>query len=72
MQVRHFAGVVLSLLIAPIIYGQTIYPSPVGPAEVGLSPYLYTGLIETTDGYTGSGSVAVHPKLVLGLSLIHI
>jgi V8-like Glu-specific endopeptidase len=34
--------------------------------DVGRFPYLYTGLIETEGGYIGSGSVAVHPKLVLG------
>ena len=65
MEFRHFAGVVLSLLSSPFLYGQII-PSPVDPADNSLSPYFYTGLIGTTDDYTGSGSVAVHPKLVLG------
>ena len=65
MKSRHFAGVVLSLLSSPFLFGQ-ITPSPVDPADVSLSPYIYTGLIGTTDDYTGSGSVAVHPKLVLG------
>jgi hypothetical protein len=66
MQFRHFAGLFVSLLIAPFVYGRTVHPSPVDPADVSLSPYIYTGLIGTKDGYTGSGSVAVHPKLVLG------
>ena len=66
MQFRDFAGLFLALSIAPCVFGQVIYPTPVGAADVGLSPYLYTGLIGTKDGYTGSGSVAVHPKLVLG------
>jgi hypothetical protein len=66
MQFRHFAGLFLALSITPFVYGGIIYPSPVDPADVSLSPYIYTGLIGTKDGYTGSGSVAVHPKLVLG------
>jgi hypothetical protein len=66
MPFRHFAGLFLSLLIAPLVYGQPICPSPVEPVDVGRFPYLYTGLIETEGGYIGSGSVAVHPKLVLG------
>jgi subtilisin-like proprotein convertase family protein len=66
MQFRHFAGLFVFLLIAPFVYGRTVHPSPVDPADVSLSPYIYTGLIGTKDGYTGSGSVAVHPKLVLG------
>jgi hypothetical protein len=66
MQLRDFAGLFLALSIAPLVYGQDIYPSPVHPADVGLSPYLYTGLIGTENDDTGSGSVAVHPKLVLG------
>ena len=66
MPFRHFAGLFLSLLIAPFVYGQPICPLPVEPADVGRSPYFYTGLIETAGGYMGSGSVAVHPKLVLG------
>jgi len=43
-----------------------IVPSPIDPANIENSPYVYTGLIESDDGYIGSGSVAVHPKLVLG------
>ena len=66
MPFRHFAGLFLSLLIAPFVYGQPICPSPVEPADVGRFPYFYTGLIDTEGGYMGSGSVAVHPKLVLG------
>ncbi|NBT49801.1 MAG: hypothetical protein EBT07_18695, partial [Actinobacteria bacterium] len=65
MQLRHLAGLFLALSITPFVCGGTIYPSPVDPADVSLSPYIYTGLIGTKDGYTGSGSVAVHPKLVL-------
>ena len=62
---RHFAGL-LPLLVASLVYGQPICPSPVEPGDVGRFPYLYTGLIETAGGQMGSGSVAVHPKLVLG------
>ncbi len=66
MQFRDFAGLFLALSITPFVYGQDIYPSPVDPSDVGLSPYLYTGLIGTKNDDTGSGAVAVHPKLVLG------
>jgi subtilisin-like proprotein convertase family protein len=66
MQFRYFAGLFLALSVSPFVYAGIISPSPVDPEDVSLSPYIYTGLIGTKDGYTGSGSVAVHPKLVLG------
>ena len=66
MRMRWFAGLGLALFMTPFGHAGVAFPSPVDPTEVGFSPYIYTGLIGTTDGYSGSGSVAVHPKLVLG------
>lgn len=49
-----------------MLFGATDYASPIIPSVIGDSPYCYTGLMSSEDGYTGSGSVAVHPRLVLG------
>lgn len=46
------------------------YPTPVDPAEVELSPYAYTGMVDTADA-SGSGSVAIHPRLVLGCAHVN-
>lgn len=46
-------------------WGATGYPTPVDPAWVESSPYVYTGMVRA-DGATASGSAAIHPRLVLG------
>jgi hypothetical protein len=46
-------------------WGATGYPTPVDPAWVESSPYVYTGMVRA-DGFTASGSAAIHPRFVLG------
>lgn len=46
------------------------YPTPVDSAEVSLSPYAYTGIVDTVDA-SGSGAVAIHPRLVLGCAHVN-
>lgn len=61
---------VLILGISPVVHGGPGFPSPVDPAEVTLSPFAYTGIVETADA-TGSGAVAIHPRLVLGCAHVN-
>lgn len=61
---------VLILGISPAVHGGAGFPSPVDPAEVTLSPFAYTGIVETADA-TGSGAVAIHPRLVLGCAHVN-
>jgi len=51
-------------------HGGSTYPTPVDSADLGLSPYIYTGLVGAGD-WSGSGSVAVHPRLVLGAAHVN-
>jgi len=51
-------------------HGATGYSTPVDPATIELSPYVFTGFVDTPDGH-GSGSVAVHPRLVLGAAHVN-
>jgi len=46
------------------------YPTPVDSAELSQAPYFYTGLVRSASG-SGSGSVAVHPNLVLGCAHVN-
>lgn len=46
------------------------YPTPVDSAELSQAPYFYTGLVRSVSG-SGSGSVAVHPNLVLGCAHVN-
>lgn len=46
-------------------WGATGYPTPVDPAWVESSPYVYTGMVRA-DGSIASGSAAIHPRFVLG------
>jgi hypothetical protein len=52
-------------VVATDLWGGSKIPSPVDTANLALSPYVYTGLIMQKNA-TGSGSVAIHPRLVLG------
>lgn len=63
-------GFVLSPISGRAEWG---YPSVVATNQTGPSapsPYLYTGLVGTDDA-SGSGSVAVHPRLVLGCAHVN-
>jgi hypothetical protein len=62
--------VVAPALVGGVGWGAAGFPDPVDPAEVNLSPYAYTGLVETPDS-TGSGAVAIHPRLVLGCAHVN-
>ncbi len=53
------------LVVANSLWGGSNIPSTVATANLELSPYVYTGLLRQKEG-SGSGSVAIHPRLVLG------
>lgn len=61
---------VLAFGISSVVQGGDGSPSPVDPAEVSLSPFVYTGIVDTADA-TGSGAVAIHPRLVLGCAHVN-
>jgi len=65
MKISFLTGVFISILFTPLVFGELGYPTPVDPIDTERSPFAYTGLI-ASDGSTGSGSVVIDPKLVMG------
>jgi V8-like Glu-specific endopeptidase len=65
----RFAAGVLVLLIGTV-WADDFSPSPVPIPDQDEAPYKYTGIVESDFG-SGSGSVAVHPQLVLGCAHVN-
>jgi len=70
---RAILGSSLGWLIfsTAFLEGASDYPTPVHQNDLRYSPYAYTGLITNEEG-SGSGSVAIHRRLVLGCAHVNL
>jgi len=68
LRTKFAAGV--AFLFTGMVWADDFSPSPVPILDENQAPYKYTGMVESDLGY-GSGSVAVHPQLVLGCAHVN-
>ena len=70
---HYFRPVLLAgmlVMLVGVVAADDFSPSPVVIPDENEAPYKYTGMVESDLGY-GSGSAAVHPKLVLGCAHVN-
>jgi len=68
LRTKFAAGV--AFLFTGMVWADDFSPSPVPVPNQNNAPYKYTGIVESDLG-SGSGSVAVHPQLVLGCAHVN-